>query len=606
MKNYFYITLIIFSIFIKNVNGLTYEDVDQKTVQYNINNFYLEEDFIIINGWAVTSRHQHFLNNETHEYSMLITNKKTNVSKTYIATLKKADKTKLMNATEEITPCKNTYIPNGNNCYYDYSYSGFEIKIPIHDLEKDSEYDIKLRLYEKTVNKAYQLSIYALGIDSTYIKDNIRYQLYSDINKTSVSLLSDYLYVRSGPGQNYSLKYGDISCSNSKVLYWYPSGYFSTILDTYQTNKGSIDSELWLNLGYNQYKYCLLDKARVYNGTKYNGWAPWIYMIGKGTPATIKTTSVNNFSIDELKTYTVKKNTNSKVAVTITNTINEQVKIVGYYNDNIVYSKEELFVGTKTFIINYLISESGIFKIVVSNKNKTLELSSNIFISSEKIYYTQELNEIIKDDIPILVITDKNGDSKEYYESFKFNFNKSHFEISQGQALSEIESSIQYFFPLDEFSLNSDYEIYSLYPSQDNNLNYETFNNKTKVTLIKNSIIRENNYDFETFKSPITYINLKGNLHSKQQNNYYNGGYFWYPSWNDKIGTHDFEYVITNLGVNKVTIIQKLQYSITSTMFGNYKSKYKIKRIKNPKNLNIIFKKTFKYDELIDYVKENQ
>ena len=65
-------------------------------LQYNINNFKLDGDYIIINGWAVTKRHQHFTGNETHEYSIVLTNIETNQSKVYIGELRNVDKTKLL------------------------------------------------------------------------------------------------------------------------------------------------------------------------------------------------------------------------------------------------------------------------------------------------------------------------------------------------------------------------------------------------------------------------------------------------------------------------------------------------------------------------------
>ena len=171
-------------------------------MQYNINNFYLSGDNIIINGWSTTERHQHLTGNDTHEYSLVLTNKNTNESMVYIATLKKADKTRLMRATEWTTVCKDNF--STKKCYYNYTYVGFEFKIPVDDLLPDTEYGIKLRIYEKQVKKGYQTSIYALGIDNVYEKDGIKYQLYSDITKTNVTLTEDVLFVRSGQGQRYA------------------------------------------------------------------------------------------------------------------------------------------------------------------------------------------------------------------------------------------------------------------------------------------------------------------------------------------------------------------------------------------------------------------
>ena len=82
---------------------------------------------------------------------------------------------------------------------------------------------------------------------------------------------------------------------------------------------------------------------------------------------------------------------------------------------------------------------------------------------------------------------------------------------------------------------------------------------------------------------------------------YYNGGGIWYPSWDDELGTYNYEYVGTNLGINKITIKRNLCYSITSTMFGNENSKFYIKRVENPPMFNVIYKRKFSYDELLEF-----
>ena len=219
------------------VNAVTYQETNQSTFQYNINNFKLDGDYIIINGWGTTDRHQDLTGDDTHEFSLVLTDKSNNESKVYIATLKYADKTRLMRASEAVNHCSG-YFNNGN-CHYKYTYAGFEFKIPLSDLNADTEYDIKLRIYEKKVNRGYQESIYVLGIDDSYEKNGMRYQLYSDISKTNVTLTDSSLFVRSGPGQNYSIKSSNKSCSgNGKTLFWYPNGYFSHIIGASQTNPG--------------------------------------------------------------------------------------------------------------------------------------------------------------------------------------------------------------------------------------------------------------------------------------------------------------------------------------------------------------------------------
>ena len=590
----------------QEIGALTYEETTQNDFFYNISNFYLKDDDIIINGWGATGKHQHLTGEDTHEYSIELKNKSNGKIKVFTAKLLDIDKTKLLKATQETRLCTE-YFSN-EDCYYNNTKVGFEFTIPISELDVNAEYDIKLRIFEKQVNKGYQLSIYALGIDDSYKYNGVRYQLYSDVSKTNVTLLSRYLFVRSGPGQNYSVKTSNISCSVSgNALYWDKYGFFSNIIDAEQNNPGHADSELWVNMKYDL-GACDNGKARAVNGTSDSGWGAWIYMIGGGTPATIKTTALNTITIDELRAYTAKKNTNTKALLTLTSTKNQNITIKAYHNNNLVYNKNHNISGTKTFEIKYNIPNDATLKIDVIDEYKKTSISSKIYVASEKTYIVDKTNQsgIITVDTPILVVTDRNGKSTEYKEKIQLSAIPYEIDISQGRGIKGITSAVSYWYPLEEFSLNSDYSVYALYPSQEETLSYEVIDGKVKVDLKKDNVERNNNYDISYFYHPNILLSLiDGKLYADELEgyDYYNGGGIWYPSWNDKIGTYDYQYVGTNLGVNKITIKRDLSYSITSTMFGKENSKFYIKRVDNPTNLNVIFKKKFSYSELIDYVR---
>ena len=586
------------------VNAVTYQETNQSTFQYNINNFKLDGDYIIINGWGTTDRHQDLTGDDTHEFSLVLTDKSNNESKVYIATLKYADKTRLMRASEAVNHCSG-YFNNGN-CHYKYTYAGFEFKIPLSDLNADTEYDIKLRIYEKKVNRGYQESIYVLGIDDSYEKNGMRYQLYSDISKTNVTLTDSSLFVRSGPGQNYSIKSSNKSCSgNGKTLFWYPNGYFSHIIGASQTKPGSVDSELWVNMQYDL-GGCVYGKARAVNGTSNNGWAPWVYMLGGGDPAVIKVTSLTTISIDELRAYTAEANTKTKALLTLTSTKNQNITIKAYHNNNLVYNKIHNISGTKSFKIDYTIPNKGTLKVEVIDEHFTQSISSNIYVSSKKEYKLDLSNKsgVILVDNPILVVTDKNRNVTEYKEKIQLSAIPYEIDLSQGRGISGVTSAISYWYPLEEFSLNSDYSVYALYPSQENTMNYEIVDGKVKVNLLKDDVVRSSDHDISYFYHPNILLSLiQGHLYTDADNEYtyYNGGGIWYPAWNDELGTYDYEYVGTNLGINKITIKRDLVYSITTTMFGVETGKFTIKRVKNPDNPNVIYKRTFTYDELKEY-----
>ena len=607
MKKYILLLFLLFSCMIPySVNAITYEETTQPDMPYNINNFYLKDNNIIINGWAVTGRHQHLTGNDTHEYSIELTDKSNGEKKVYVGLLKAVDKTQLIKTQGHNTPCSSYYSSEG--CYYSYTMVGFEFIIPISDLKSDSEYAIKLRIYEKLINKGFQISIYALGVDDTYEQNGVRYQLYSDINKTAVRTTTSVLRVRSGPGQNYSQRMANYSCSwDGAMLYWI-YGTLNNIKGATQTKPGAIDSELWINIGYD-YAGCDGGRARAGNGTTYNGWAPWIYLEGQGEPAVIKTTSIQTVTIDELRTYTSPKNTEAKALITLTSANEEDIIIKAYHDDKLVFEEENTISGTKTFNINYIIEDSGTLKVEIVSKYTSNFVSSKIYVSSEQVYNIDSSNNagIIEVDTPVLVVTNKYGQATEYKEKIQLSAIPYEVNLSQGRGIEGVTSAISYWYPLEEFSLNQDYLVYALYPTQEDTLNYEVVDGKVKVELEKDKISRGENVDTSFFYHPDVLLALiNGNLHNSEKDglNFYAGGNIWYPSWNDELGTYNYQYVGTNLGVNKITITRDLEYSVTSTMFGNETGKFIIKRVENPTNLNVIFKKTFSYDELLEFIKE--
>lgn len=511
-----------------------------------------------------------------------------------------------MKSSEETKLCSGNY--KYSNCYYSYTMVGFEFKIPLSDLGRDLEFDIKLRIYEKQVNRGLQISIYVLGINDTVEQNGVRYQLYSDINKTSVIIENSVLFVRSGPGQNYSIKTANFSCSyNGNTLFWYPNETYKNIKGAQQTNPGNVSSELWVNLKYN-YGGCLNGKARAVNGTTMDGWAPWVYMNGSGTPATIKTTSLDTFFIEELRTYTVEKNTNTKVLLTLNSTIDQNIKIKAYHNNNLVYENIVKFNGTKSHIINYKIPSNGTIRLEVSNGYITKNIESKIYISSNKEYHitSEDVSGIIEVETPILVVTDKDGTVKEYKEIIQLSAIPYDIDISQGRGISGMMSAISYWYPLDEFALNNDYNVYALYPSQEETMKYEVIDGKIKVNLKKDNIVRNENYDVSYFYHPNILLHvLEGSLYNEplEGYHYFNGGGIWYPSWDDDLGRYEYQYIGENLGINKITIKRDLSYTIISKMLDSTNGKFIIKRVDNPEGKNIIFKKTFSYDELLDYIK---
>jgi hypothetical protein len=421
LKNlkYFIPILFIFLFLPSNAKAISYEYVTRDTFPYDINNYYIDNGYIVINGWGITASDQQLTGYDTHEYSLTLTNRKTSKVNTYVAELKSVNKTELMRMKTTYRAC-GYYELNVSpyNCYYNYSMVGFEFRIPLSDLDDDTEYDVMLRIWAKIVNRGYQLQIYAPSINKYYEVNGVRYLLNSDMSKTYSTITGDPVFVRNGPSVSSSVQTGWQWCGSTYkyTLYWWLYHTYYNINQVVQTNAGSIDSETWLNIGFNQ-GTCVNNRSRASTGNSYNGWIAGIYADYSGIPATIKTYKVVNTSVDNIKAYTAESNSNTKVVVNLYNNYNQTNNIKAYHNGILVYNQNVNYSGSKELTINYNIPNSGNVRIVVTEPNGlSTELTSQIYVSSKNTYTINSQNSTIVDTTPVIVVTSKNGTINKYYE----------------------------------------------------------------------------------------------------------------------------------------------------------------------------------------------
>lgn len=591
------------------IHAVEYKETNRETLAYDFNTFSIDGDSVVISGWGLAGPTQEYTGPESHEYYLVVINRKTGESITYNGAIKPVNKTELMRYKTTYRVCgKFEFDAALQSCYYNLPNVGFEFRIPLSHFNADNEYDLKFRVYEKYTNRGYQTSVYAFGVDDVADYNGVRYQLNSNLETTHLIALSETLMIRSGPSTESSQMRGYYDCWYSGTrLYWKLEEPYTNILEVVKTNGNNIDSETWIKMGFNE-GLCYDGRSRALNGTNNAGWGAFAFFDTVGTPATIKTTSLNTIKIEELKTYTAEKNKNTKAVVKINSSVDQTVKINAYHNGILIYSADHTFNGTKTFDINYVIPNSGNFKIEVIDKHKTSILESKIYISSKKEYEIIGNNTgIIEVETPVLVIKYADGNIKEYREKIQLLTNNYEQNIVQGRPLDNVVAVINYWYPTSEFSLNNDYSVYALYPSKENTLDYQIINGNVNVGMIKDNIYRANNYDYSYFYLPNTYLSIiEGNLHNQNNNyTYINGGKYWYPAWNETLGMHNYYYIGVNLGVNKITIKRQLKYNINNTMFGNDTGIFKITRTDTITNKKLIYRNKFSYDELLQYKENN-
>ena len=190
-------------------------NVTRDKLNYEIRSITMNNQEIIITGWALMPKMQHFKNNNTHAYEIeLKTDDKTiNIP----GSLSNIDMTKQMEYRGYPNCSQNTY--EQTNCNYTFENVGFTFKVPLSELEADKDYELYLKMHAKQAKKIFRIPIFYVQDDDTiFTKDDLEYTLLSDFKYMRFSVFARTLIGRKGPsplsdaiqlGPSCSLAYGN-------------------------------------------------------------------------------------------------------------------------------------------------------------------------------------------------------------------------------------------------------------------------------------------------------------------------------------------------------------------------------------------------------------
>lgn len=578
-----------------------YVETNRRTVRYEINNFYIENNYIILNGWASTNGHQHLKNDDTHQYSFQLIDRKDNSTKEYIASLKWVDKTQFLRTQTYNRQCyDNEYDVGGSTCYYIYENVGFEVRIPLSDLDTNTEYDIFFRIWEKQVNRKFKIKIYTPNIAKSYNINNVTYQLKSDIANIYAIVTGEPVYVRTGPSSSYAPAKGNIWCSDyyKNEFYWIGGNQYNNIIQFVQNKPNDISSETWINMRFNE-GYCSNSRLRAVDGTsRTDGWIAGAYADFTGTPATIVTKRLQNTYVNYIESYTASKDNLTKSIISLNNNISQNVTLNVYKNDILIQSNNYEFNGQKDIEINYNVEDGGELKFEIIETNGFTSLyNSKVYISSEETFNYSDITKTITPSTPIMTYTDKNNNITNCYEKISYEIPHNYIEIINGQGFNAY-MNIDYYSDKQSILINDDIYSFIYFPNQENNLNYEIVNGVIKVPISKtNNDVNKVNFELENY-----YFDNLGVIYKEYNDGYINGNNKWYPNINSELGNYNYYYNVSNIGVNKITINVDCEYKTVKYLIGNNNSKFRIKRVYIPKELNTIFKNNFTYFEFKKYI----
>lgn len=599
MKKIIFIYILIFS-FVLKIEATTYTTVNKELLNYEINNFYIENDNLIINGWAILDNDvQHFLDSSTHSYSLYIENiYNTSDNHLYSGNILPADKTSMYKYTTTVDMCPLDSIYNdAYSCYTKYENVGFEFTIPLSDLNVNSEYQIYLRVNGKTANLFYEIVVYAPNLNTSHIKDGVEYKFISDFSTVDLTVISKNLFVRSGPDINLNEVHGSYtSCAYGTRLYWGEYKTFSTLQEIYQLST-NYDSDTWFRLLYNE-GLCQSDRSRAIMGYSYSGWIASVHTDFSGTPATIKTILLENLGVGDIVTYTNNVGNDSKISLELENNINQTINVKIYYDDILVVDTNETFIGNVKFEYYFELVDSEKIKIFLKEENDFEHYyETEIYVSSNETFYINNESEIVNPSTPIIVI--KNGNRINYiYEEIKATIPYNYIKLSLGSPLYAW-LLLDYSSTNNLMKINSDITTYAkfLYAEDTLNLNLSTDN----MFVINYDNTEYTNYQM-LFDVPNMYLsNPQGNIFTYNDPLYIDGGRKWYTPINGIFGIHNYNIIASNVGVNSVTIIFNCFYESLNSIYGNNESEFVLYRVEVPDTLNYFLNKSYDFVDLTFY-----
>lgn len=222
------------SVFLLAVSSLTfssnYINVERDKLNYEILNVSINNNTLVIDGWATMPSSQHFLSNTTHSYDLELNSDKelVNVPGTLIAT----DLTQQMSFSGNKT-CNSSTI-NTDICNYNHKNVGFKFSIRLDQLNADQDYNVYLKMHAKQANKRYRIPVFYVTDGEKILKsERNQYIIKSDFSHAKFSIFAHTLIARDRPSPKGNYVYTKQSCSTSykDIGYLRQNAVFQNIKD---------------------------------------------------------------------------------------------------------------------------------------------------------------------------------------------------------------------------------------------------------------------------------------------------------------------------------------------------------------------------------------
>lgn len=202
----------------------------RQVLSYEILDTHFSQDTLIIEGWALLPTQQHFINEKTHAYELILRDEAENELH-FPSQLEPIDLSEIMHY-RGYPFCQANQVKN-SACNYLFKNVGFKTTIDLNTLNSDQTYTFFIQVSGKTVQETYESPLY-------YPKDHIithenkgkRYEMSSHYHKMGLEQFYHTLVVRKKPEPfTTTVEIGEnCSAAHENKAFFKQNTYFNNIL----------------------------------------------------------------------------------------------------------------------------------------------------------------------------------------------------------------------------------------------------------------------------------------------------------------------------------------------------------------------------------------
>lgn len=190
----------------------SYINVSRDKLNYEILSIDMNNNYVVIKGWALMPHMQHFESSASHQYQIEL--KTSQETLYYNGNLNNVSMTKQMEY-RGYPVCGNA-VYQSSSCNYRFENVGFTFNIPISELKPDQDYELYLHMYAKNTKKHYRIPLfYVQNGDKVMKQGDMTYSIFSDYKHLRFSIFASTLISRTGPSPLTEPLYMGNSCSTS-------------------------------------------------------------------------------------------------------------------------------------------------------------------------------------------------------------------------------------------------------------------------------------------------------------------------------------------------------------------------------------------------------